>query len=129
MTARKSARRAPRPEPGLHAALNVPSRGEALVLGGLNRHRGPLAEGAVEDDRLAGPGELVDEAALVDIVLKVGIGRVQRAGNGAGPLPLALLAQIDHRNVRLADETLRLGGGEGPAAARDLLLMQALMDV
>src|ERR1700733_4805846 len=72
--------------PGRHAALDVPSRSETLVLGRLHRHGRSLAEGAIEEDRLARPRELVDESALADIVLKLAIGRVKRTGNGARAL-------------------------------------------
>ena len=40
--------------PGADAALDVPHRGKPCVLRGLHRHRAALAEGAVEQEPLAG---------------------------------------------------------------------------
>ena len=71
----------------------------------------------------------MNEPALVDIVHELGVGRVQRAGNRAGALAFGFLAQVDQRDVGPADQRLRLRGGLRPAAARDLLLVQALVDV
>src|ERR1700733_15844665 len=86
--------------PGRHAALDMSRRSEPLILGRLNGHCRSLAECTVENDRLARPRELVNEAALADIVLKFAIRRVKRARNGAGPLPFSLLAQVFRGDVR-----------------------------
>src|SRR3984957_8893729 len=113
----RSMRRAACFRPGRHPAFDVPGGGQALILGRLHRHRRPLAECAVEDDRLARPRELVNEAALADVVLKFAIWGVQRTRNGAAPLPLPLLAQVDQRDPRPPDEPLRLFSRKGPALA------------
>ena len=54
---------------------------------------------------------------------------MQRAWDRPLPLPLAFFAQVDQRDVRPSDQSLRVVDRKGPAAPRDLLLMQALMDV
>src|SRR3984957_20618565 len=120
-------RRAARLRPGRHAALDVPCAREALILGRLHRHRRALAECAIEDDRLARPRELVNEAALADIVLKFDIGGVKRTGNGAASLPLLLLAQVDERDVRAPEKPLGVFSRKGPALSRHIFLMQPLV--
>ena len=48
------------------------------VLRGLHGHRRALAEGAIEHDPFAGRRrQLVQHAAIADVLLKIGIGRVQ----------------------------------------------------
>ena len=83
---------------------------------------------AVEDDHLAGHRELMDEAAVVDIVLQIGVGGVHRTRDGAGPIALGLLAQIDQRNPP-PDKTLRFVSRISPAVQRHLLLVQPLAHV
>src|ERR1700740_827483 len=122
-------RRAASLRPCRHAALDVPSRSEALILCRLHGHRRSLAERTVEDNRPARSREPVNEAALADMVLKFAVRCVKRTGNRAGALPFLFLAQVDQRDVRAPDEPLRLFSRKGPAFARHILLMQALMDV
>ena len=96
--------------PGIDAALNVAGGLEAGVLRGLYRHRGALAEGAVEHNPLAGPrGQFMQHAAASDVLLQVRKGRVQRAGNGSVSFAFALLAQVDDRDVGAAVQRHRLG--------------------
>ena len=71
----------------------------------------------------------MNETALADIVLELGVRSVQRTRNGAGPLAFRLFAQIDQRDVHPTDEPLGLNGGKRPASARHILLMQPLTDV
>src|SRR3954470_24194536 len=83
--------------PGAEPALDVAGRRQAGVLGGLRGHRRALAEGAVEHEAPAGRGgELVQHAARAHVVLKIEVGRVQRAGDQAVLLALARLAPGDH---------------------------------
>src|SRR5437899_9976042 len=57
--------------PGIEAAVDVAGSREARLLGGLHRHRGALAEGAVEHQPLAGGfREFVEDAAATDILLQ-----------------------------------------------------------
>ena len=58
----------------------------------------------------------MDEAAIVDIVLHIGVGGVHRTG----PIALGLLAQIDRRNPP-ADKTLRFIRRISPATPRHLV--------
>src|SRR6516225_2608551 len=86
--------------PGVDAALNVTGRGEARILRGLHRHGRAFAEGAIEDDALAGgAGEFIEHAAGPDIGGEIGVGGVQRAGDDAMFLAFAALAQVDERYV------------------------------
>ena len=66
----------------------------------------------------------MDEAAIVDIVLHIGVGGVHRTG----PIALGLLAQIDRRNPP-ADKTLRFIRRISPATPRHLLLVRPLAHV
>ena len=61
---------------------------------------------AIEDDRLAAVREFMDQAAVRRYCPQVGIGRVQRARNGACPLALGLFAQVDERDVGAARRDL-----------------------
>src|SRR5262245_5936791 len=57
--------------PSIQAAVEVAGRREAGFLGGLHRHRGALAIGAVEQQALAGRfGELMKDAAAADVLLQ-----------------------------------------------------------
>ncbi len=70
--------RAVRLLPGVDAALDVAGAGETGVLRRLHRHGGALAEGAIEDDALAGgAGELVQHAAGMHIDGEIAVGGVQ----------------------------------------------------
>jgi hypothetical protein len=54
--------------PGVDAALDVTGRGETRILRGLHRHGRAFAEGAIEDDALAGGArEFIEHAAGPDI--------------------------------------------------------------
>ena len=77
--------------PGRHTPFDMVRRGQPRVLRGLHCHRGAFAEGAVEDHRLTAQRKCVDEAAIADVVRELGVRRMQRAGNGALPLPFAPL--------------------------------------
>src|ERR1700736_1605165 len=112
--------------PGGDAALQVARRRELRVLRRLHRHGRALAEGAVEHEPLAGRfGEFVQHAAGADVFLQARIGHVQGARDDAVTLALVLLAQVDERDVGLADEREALLGGNRPAAPRDLRLMES----
>ena len=79
--------------PGGDATVNMASRRQPRVLGRLNGHGRALAERTVKNDALAGgTGKLVQDAPAANIVLKIGIGRVQRAGNRPMFGALALFA-------------------------------------
>ena len=81
------------------------ARGKPGVLRGLHRHGRALAEGAVEHQPLAGRlGQLVQHAARADVLLQARIGHMQRARDDAVALALGALAQVDQRDVRLADQ-------------------------
>ena len=91
---------------------------EAGVLRRLHRHRRALAEGAVEHEALAGAAASSCSMPPAPILsCRVGIGRVQRAGDGAVLLALARLAQVDQRDVAAAEQRHRLVGADRPAAA------------
>jgi thioredoxin-dependent peroxiredoxin len=73
--------------PAVEAALDVAGRGEARVLRRLHRHGRALAEGAVEQEPLAGRfAELMQHAARTDALLQRRVGHMQRARDGAVPL-------------------------------------------
>src|SRR6266567_3490177 len=75
--------------PGIDAALKMAHRFKAAILRGLHRHRRALAEGAIEQDALAGrAGKLVEHAAGPHIDLDVRIGGMDRARNDAVLLAL-----------------------------------------
>jgi hypothetical protein len=64
-------------------------RCETGVLRRLHRHGRALAEGAVEQEPLAGRfGELMQYTARADALLQCRVGHVQRTRDG--PMPLAL---------------------------------------
>ena len=73
--------------------------------------------------------EFVNEAAFADVVLKAGVGGMQRAGNGA----VRSRSDFSRRSISATSgrptSALRILSRTGPAAARNFLLMQALMDV
>jgi len=71
----------------------------------------------------------MQHAAGADAFLQDRIGHVQRAGYDPMPLTLRALPQIDQRDLGFAQEGERLGRGERPPAARDLLLRQADLHV
>ena len=74
------------------------------ALRGPHRHRRALAEGAVEQQPFGRRRcKFVQHAAGLDIFHQVGVGRVQRARNDAVLLALAVFAQIDEGDVRLAE--------------------------
>jgi len=89
----------------------------AGVLGGLDRHRGALAVGAVEEETLAGrERQGVERAAGADAVLEAGVSDVQRAGDRAVPFALGALAQVDDDDIPAPDEGAGLGDARRPAA-------------
>ena len=67
----------------------------------------------------------MDEAAVVDIVLQIGVGGVHRTRDGAGPAFSRRSISATH----LPDKTLRFVRRISPAAPRHLLLVQPLAHV
>src|SRR5690242_7598516 len=79
--------------PSVDAALDVAGGSKARVLRSLHRHRRALAEGAIEQDPLAGRrGQFVQHAAGADVLLQIRVRCVQRARNDAVFVAFALLA-------------------------------------
>src|SRR3984893_2089276 len=116
--------------PGVDAAVDVAGRSKTRLPRGLNRHGGAFAKGAVEQEPFAGGlGEFVKDAAAADILLQRRVRHVQRARNDAVAFALATLAQVDERDLGLADQAPRLLCRYRPATAGDLLLRQADLHV
>src|SRR6476646_1871289 len=96
---------------------------EARVLRRLHRHRRALTESAVEQQTLVGRfRKLVQRAAFADVFLQSRVGDMQRTGYRAVTFAFRTLAQIDQRDVRLADQRKRLRCGDRPAAKGNFLL-------
>src|SRR5579862_7187464 len=75
---RKRARGFP---PRVDAALEMARRSDSGLVRRLHRHRGALAEGAVEQDLFAcGFGELVEDSPRAEVFLQGGVGHVERTG-------------------------------------------------
>src|SRR5262245_36740250 len=88
--------------PGVDAAMDVAGARYARVLSRLRRHGRTLPERAVEQDALAGgAGELVQHAARADVLLQVGVGRMQGTWDHPMLLTLTAFAQVDQSHVRL----------------------------
>ena len=65
----------------------------------------------------------MDQSALANIVQKLAIRRMERAGDRPFLLPLALFAQVDQRDIGASEKALGLFRLVGPALPRDLLLV------
>src|SRR5947199_6268808 len=101
-------------------------RGEPGAVRGFDRHRRALAKGAIEDEAPARRArQLVEQSAWAEIHREIRVRRVKRARYDAVLLAFARLAQIDERHLGRSQEVVRLGSGNGPAAACDFLLRQA----
>jgi len=105
-------------------AVDVTGAGKACVLGRLHRHRRALAEGAVEQQRL-----LVDVASSCSVPLPrcspAGSDRA-RAASGNDPLTSRSFFRADRSPPTwVSRPSPARPNALTPAAARDLLLMQA----
>ena len=105
--------------------MEVAGLGEAGDSGRLDRHRGALPVGAVEDQGAGGGGgELVEQAPRREVAVEVGIGGVHRAGEHAVPLPLAPVAQVHEEHVAGVESRPDLIAVQRPAPRRHVVLRE-----
>jgi hypothetical protein len=101
----------------------------AGILRRLHSHGRTLAESTVEHQAFACClRQLTQQATFADVLLKLGIRRMQSSQNASVPFALCIFAQID-QHVGLCDQVQRLLRRVCPAASSDVLLMRAVMHV